>query len=346
MEFTYQQVSEIIQNLKLEIEDNPKYKLFYQRDLKNFWEAQPNKANTFTLYISDTDMNTMDFTKLEENKKTWSTILGVNNFIQINNEGSVIDSNNIDSNTELIKEELKNKSKTFYVFFFGEEGITRYINGVAYEDKNYFYSQEDRLKFKRKKDISQLHEVIQSYSDSFVSQQVNYMCFFADNSTLRQLQNGEELITKNILKNKPEHYMRDQLRQYLTDNMQYTFLIEPELGQSKRELDIYFEVKGSLYFIEIKWLGKSINDSGTGISSHYGNSRAIEGVKQSLEYIKELAKTQEVVLRRGYLAIFDARDSKKALNFDNYSFVSDDLKQYISLFEILPIINLQKKHPA
>lgn len=346
MTFTYEQVSEIMESSKLETEANQKYNLFYKRDLKNYWESLTDKANTFAIYVSVDDMDAMDFGKLQENINTWGAVIAVNNLVQINNKGIVINSTFIDNSCSLIKEQLISKSKNFYVFFFGEEGITRYINGVACEDKNIFYSQEDRIKYKRKKDISQLHEVIQTYSDSYVSQQVNYMCFLADNPTLKQLPNGDKLVTKNVLKNRPEHYMRDQLRQYLTDNMQYTFLIEPELGQSKRELDIYVEVKGSWYFIEIKWLGTSINDSGTGLSQTYSNARAREGVTQSLEYIEELTKTQEIVLRYGYLAIFDARDKKSELNFDNYSFVRQDLKPYLAQFGVLPIINLEKKHPA
>lgn len=346
MTLTYEQVSEIVEISKIEAETNPKYNLLYKRDLKNFWDSRMDKSNTFSLYVLSRDVDNMDFGKLKENIKLWEAVIAVNNFIQINNEGMIINQSFVDADSSQIKDELVNKSKSFYVFFFGEEGITRYINGIACEDKNFFYSQEDRIKYKKKKDISQLHEVIRTYSDSYVSQQVNYMCFLADNPTLKQLPNGDKLLTKNILKNKPEHYMRDQLRQYLTDNMQYTFLIEPELGQSKRELDIYVEVKGSWYFIEIKWLGTSINDSGTGLSQTYSNARAREGVTQSLEYIEELTKTQEIVLRYGYLAIFDARDTKSELDFDNYSFVRRDLKPYLAQFGVLPIINLEKKHPA
>lgn len=346
MTLTYEQVSEMVDISKLDVESDPKYILLYRGNLKNYWDSHINKSNTFSLCVLRTDVDNMDFAKLKENMVAWATVIAVNNFIQIDNEGRIVSQYFIDGDGSKIKDELVNKSRSHYVFFFGEEGITRYINGIPYEDKNIFYSQEDRIKYKKKKDISQLYEVIQTYSNSYVSQQVNYMCFFADNPTLRQLPDGDKLVGRNILKNKPEHFMRDQLRQYLTDNMQYTFLIEPELGQSKRELDIYFEVKGSWYFIEIKWLGTSINDSGTGLSQTYSNARARDGVTQSLEYIEELNNTQEIVLRHGYLAIFDARDKKSELDFDNYSFVRSELKPYLSQFGILPLITLQKKHPA
>ena len=200
------------------------------------------------------------------------------------------------------------------------------------------------MKYKEKKDISKINEVIDNYSRQFLTLQVNYMSLFADNATLRQI--GINDVKRNILKNRPEQYMRDQLCQYLTDNMRYTFTIEPELGQTKRELDIYFDVSGDLYFIEIKWLGTSINDSGTGLSTTYGNSRAKEGVTQTLEYIDELLNSSEKSLRHGYLLIYDARDDKKDIDFHNYSFVDEKLKIYLEYFSVLSVLPLSKKHSA
>ena len=140
--------------------------------------------------------------------------------------------------------------------------------------------------------------------------------------------------------------MRDQLILYLTEHMKYTFTREPELGQSKRELDIYFDVSGELYFIEIKWLGVSINDQGDGLSTEYTDSRARSGVTQTLQYIEELMNSTERGLRHGYLAIYDARDEKKDIDFQEYSFVSEKLKKYMQNFSILKIISLEKRHPA
>ena len=170
------------------------------------------------------------------------------------------------------------------------------------------------------------------------------MCLFADNATLRQIDSG--YIKRNILKNRPEQFMRDQLCQYLTENMRYTFTTEPELGQTKKELDIYFDVSGELYFIEIKWLGVSVNNKGTGLSKAYTDSRARKGVIQTLEYIGELLNTSEKSLRHGYLLIYDARDKKKDVDFNEFSFVDSDLKSYLDYFSVLGILPLVKKHPA
>lgn len=168
--------------------------------------------------------------------------------------------------------------------------------------------------------------------------------FFADKATISQI--DPQKVNKNILRNKPEHYMRDHLCNYLTEHMRYTFTIEPELGQSKRELDIYFDVCGELYFIEIKWLGISINDDGSGFSTKYTDSRARDGVIQTLEYIEELMNTSEKSLRHGYLAVYDARDDQPPIDFKDYSFVNDNLKQYLPYFSVLKVIHLNKRHPA
>ena len=151
---------------------------------------------------------------------------------------------------------------------------------------------------------------------------------------------------RNILKNKPEQFMREQLIQYLTDHMPYTFIGERELGQSKRKLDIYFDVRGDLYFIEIKWLGISINDRGTGLSSEHADFRARAGVTQTLEYLEELMNSSEKGWRHGYLVIYDARDIKKEINFQNYEFVREELRRYKQYFSVLKIISLEKRHPA
>ena len=133
MELSYEQVSKMLELSKVEAEINPKYNLLYKRDLKEYWESRIDKANTFSLYISGSDVDMMDFSKLQENIEAWKDVISVNNFIQINNEGVIIDQMYIDATGAQIKEELVSKSKSFYVFFFGEEGVTRYINGVAYE---------------------------------------------------------------------------------------------------------------------------------------------------------------------------------------------------------------------
>lgn len=75
-------------------------------------------------------------------------------------------------------------------------------------------------------------------------------------------------------------------------------------------------------------------------------SRARSGVTQTLEYIKKLMNSTKKGLRHGYLAIYDARDVKNDIDFEEYYFVREELKKYMQNFSILKIIPLEKTHPA
>lgn len=342
--FSYEKVSQIIEAQKDIVENDRNYQLLYKGFLHKIWDSRIEHKILFCIVISPENVANLQFENLKDNLDKAVKSTAVANLIKINNFGNLIEKQYLEGDTVTIKEKLVQISLNNYVFFFGEEGITRFINGRAIDEKNIFYSPLDQMTYNKKKDISQISEVMDEYARKYVTQQVNYMSFFADNSTLRQI--DANLIHRNILKNKPEHFMRDQLIIYLTDHMKYTFTREPELGQSKRELDIYFDVRGELFFIEIKWLGVSINAEGTGLSTEYADSRARSGVTQTLEYIEELMNSSEKGLRHGYLAIYDARDVKNDIDFKEYVFVREELKKYMQNFSILKIIPLEKKHPT
>lgn len=342
--FSYEQVSRIIEAQKEAIENDKNYQLLFKRFLNNIWDKQYNHTILFAIAILPEDVDNLQFEDLENNLNESIKSTSVANLIKIDSLGKLIDKQYLEGTNGVIKEQLRKISLDHYVFFFGAEGITRFISGRALDEENIFYSRKDQMAYSKKKDIAHIDEVMEEYTNDFVKQQVNYMAFFADNPTLKQI--DASLVKRNILKNKPEHFMRDQLILFLSANMRYTFTREPELGQSKRELDIYFDVSGELYFIEIKWLGVSINDEGSGISTEFTDSRARSGVVQTLEYIQEMMNSTEKGLRHGYLVIYDARDNKKDINFQKYTFVREELKNYMDYFSILKIIPLNKTHPA
>lgn len=344
MDFSYGEVSKLVESLKDETENNRNYQFLFKGILQKLWEERINKNTYFALYIAADEIDNVKFDEMHNNLSALNGSINDSNLIQIDCCGNIVHKEYKGLLSEEMKAELSRISLHHFVFFFGEKGITRYINGRAIADCNIFYSIEDRKRYLEKKDISQINQVIHEYATQNVTQQVNYMYFFENNVTLMQI--DPAYIKRNILKNKPEHFMRDHLREYLKDHMRYTFSSEPELTQSKRELDIYFDVKGELYFIEIKWLGVSINDNGTGLTQPYTDYRAREGVIQSLEYIEELINTSETSLRCGYLAIFDARDNKSEIDFRNFNFVKEKLKPYMQCFSLLEIIPLDKKHSA
>lgn len=341
---SYEETSEVIKNLKNSSYCNRNYMLLWKSIMETIWENQINHQVLFSVAVIPEEVDNMIFENLYTSLASSIKSSISANYIKVDRCGDIVESKHLEGRSSEIKKKLADLSVKEYVFFFGENGITRFCNGNVVDDDNVFYSREDRLKYREKKDISQLQSVIGNYATQYLTQQVNYMTLFADNSTLNQI--DKKLTKRNILRNKPEHYMRDQLCQYLTENMRYTFTIEPELGQSKGELDVYFDVSGELYFIEIKWLGTSINVDGTGLSTTYSDARARKGVLQTLEYIKELLNSSEKSLRQGYLLIYDARDKKNKIDFQEYRFVTEELKEYLSCFSLLDILPLEKRHSA
>lgn len=344
IQFSYDEVSRIVAASKSTVENNRKYQMLCKGILQKIWDGQLNHQILFSIAVSPKCVDEMEFENLYENLE--NSILGTAevNYIKIDNRGKILEKKYLDGNTAEIKKRLQELSASDYIFFFGEKGITQFINGSVVDDNNIFYSRGDRIKYIEKKDISQINEVMENYARQNVTQQVNYMCFFADKAAISQI--DSQKVGKNILRNKPEHYMRDHLCNYLTEHMRYTFTTEPELGQSKTKLDISFDVCGELYFIEIKWLGVSINDEGKGFSTTYTDSRARDGVVQTLGYIEELMNTSEKSLRHGYLAVYDARDDHPPIDFKGYSFVQDSLKPYLPYFSVLKVIHLNKRHLA
>lgn len=222
MKLSYEEVSKIIESSKDETENNRNYQMLFKGIFQKFWDERINKKVYFCIYLKADLINKMQFESLNANMPIINQQIGTANFIQIDNSGNIIKQDYKDFRTDEMKNELCRLSLRCLVFFFGEQGITRYINGRSIEDNNIFYSREDRMKYYEKKDISQLDEVIKEYADKVVSQQVHYMCFFAENSSLRQI--NPTYVSRNILKNKPEHYMRDHLKEYLKNSMRYTFV--------------------------------------------------------------------------------------------------------------------------
>lgn len=345
--FTVESAQEVLEKYKDEISNHKKYRILYARTFTDYWKSRINKNVFFTVYFRIDILDDVNIKEINGNIKKLDEILLSNNFVEIDKDGNVLASyHKTFYNQHDMKEELKELSKANCVFFFGKDGIDKFINGESLNDINIFYTPTDLKRYSEKHHISELAQVIQEYATTCIPQQCEYISFFAENALLNRIDSN--LIKRNILRNKPEKYMRDHLLNYLNEHMQHTFVKEPELVQSKRELDIYTEDSdSSLIFIEIKWLGVSVNDTGTGLGTEYKNDRAQKGVKQVLEYIKELLATPGANLKSGYLAVFDARDEDVAIDYGDYnSYIDVELRPYLQLFGTLPTIPLRKVHPA
>lgn len=338
---------DLLSQVKNDIFNNPKFRILKMRHFEKLWQNRTNKKMLFSILILESDILNIDFRNINAKfeQEIFQTIKS-NNIIQVDNALNIAESQNMSFKSSAdAKNFYKSSSRDgFVVIFFGQEGIDYFIRGENIGELNFFFCTEDLTRFAEKKDISQIYDVINSYEQIHLSNQSEYMVFFADNSTLRRI--DDSYIRRNILKNKPEKYMRDHLKNFLNDRMKHTFGIEIELSASKRELDIFTEVNGEFYFFEIKWLGQSIGDCGTKLTTSYGDARAREGVTQTLEYIEELLNTMSINVRAGYLVLFDARDEKEEIDYQEYKFVRPELESYMQLFEVIPNIQLDKRHPA
>lgn len=334
----------LLRQAKSKVLNDPKFKILKSNHLEKFWLNRINKKNLFTIFIRENLLEKLAFKKVNEN--LYSIVLKEiqhANMIEVDETFDILNSERIVfKDSPQVKRYLKAKSEEGYcVFFFGNHGLDVFVKGECNTDINFFYSNEDVERFYEKGDISQIREVLKSYQNSCLRKQFEYSRFFVDKGTIDHYGFG-----KNTLVNKPEKLMRDHLRNYLAERIRHTFKIEIELEATKREIDIYTEVDGEFYFFEIKWLGKSVNQQRDKISVSYTDSRARDGVKQTLEYIEELVEVMGINVKAGYLVIFDAREEKSEVDYQDFKFLDPKLMVYMELFDIMQPLEISNTHPA
>jgi hypothetical protein len=254
----------------------------------------------------------------------------------------------VDENFNLISQIDRDISANFLVeisnngkiaFFLGENGIDIAARGEIIPRINIFYDDNDKLQYYKKYKISDLQACLKEY-ELYINKPGINEAFFANKVLIQGLRPINPPL--NTLINKPENTLRNNLKDYLNRNTQHDFTKEIELD-NKRELDLYTEVDGKIYLIEVKWLGQTINDSNTGFSQRKTDVAAREGVTQTLEYIQHLIEKMRYNVHCGYLCVFDARDNKKAINYDGYNFIKNELLIYYKThFQKLDEISLDR----
>ncbi len=109
---------------------------------------------------------------------------------------------------------------------------------------------------------------------------------------------------------KPEHILRDSLTHFLKIRVRNTEVRPEQIVDKSHPVDIKitWTLASHLALIEIKWLGKALQTTGTKrIKKIYTRKRALEGAKQLAEYLDANLIQAPVKSTKGYLAIFDAR---------------------------------------
>lgn len=323
----------ILDSERLSILNAAKIKILNNIYLTEFWKEMPNKKLTYVFYFAETDISTLNFDEIKKNLTTVVTNeLKSNRIINVNSNFEIIGS----SSNEITHELLIQLSNKNVVFFFGEFGIDVVVRGKITPRINVFYDEIDRLKFLKKYHISTLQECLKEYEVYIKEPGVNE-AFFASKNIVAKIKPVNP--PNNVLHNKPERILRDNLISFLNRNTQHTFSKETELN-NQRELDLYAEVDGKKYLIEVKWLGNSVNDDETGFSQKVTDISARDGVTQTLQYIKHLFEQMSYNVHCGYLCVFDAREEKKEVNYRNFDFISAELlpfftKHFTKLDEII-----------
>ncbi len=337
--------SGILEQIKSEFMQPEKIRLINKKYCDDLWSQIDTAKDTFIILLPQDKLDAVSLEREFEDLKSEIVELlkcGYNKFT-VNNEFIIkYKSTSTYTDTHEAFSDYKKLSYSNIVFFFGNKALDVFINGNT-EHYNTFYCATDLQKYTEKYKIEELDKVLELYNNRYISKQSEYSRFFEAKANIDRLVNKNDYY---ILKNSPERFMRDNLRSYLNEHMQARFQVEIELPVSKNKLDLYTEVDGRFYFIEIKWLGKSINSKGTDISCSYTDSRARNGIIQTLEYIRELKVNTDNNVKCGMLVVFDARKKKKKIDYKDYSFLSDKLNEYITYLRVFDKIHLSNLHPC
>ncbi len=312
------------------------------------YRQQPFPGQMFTLIINEAEFGSLDFTLITENLSgAITTKLHTKDVISVNGQFEIENSDNYSPKSDIeAREDYQNLSRDGkIVFLITRDDITYFHEGIEKQvlGQNVWLTGADMKRYYRKKDISEVLDVLDSYRKQLSKIHV-YEKFFVPKTTLKRISYSPK---RNLLKNKPEKIFQDDLKAFLSEQIAGTFNLSKEVElESKKRLDVNItDSNGDYYFFEIKWLGVSINptDEESGYSRVPGEMR--EGVIQCLEYIKELTEEESKVVKLGYLVIFDAREKKESYTLKPFDYLENGLDQYLPVFDLQPGFLIDNSHP-
>lgn len=234
--------------------------------------------------------------------------------------------------------------------------VNFFIDGNDYGD-GIFYTRATLTRYEELKPIEQLEDVLNEYRIR-LSYQDTYLKFFVNKSGLRSLYAAMKPVVsedtflnnnRHLLNNKPEELFREDMREYISQHMRVVVSREVMLEDLDRlDIKLTDEMGSDLYFIEVKWVGESIHNSGQKMGTEYKAQPRIkpDAVKQVVGYIDELLKEDKNV-KIGYLAVFDARkedleDTGTGISEDD---VPENLRQHFHRFVKLPDFRVKNNNP-
>lgn len=131
----------------------------------------------------------------------------------------------------------------------------------------------------------------------------------AANSTCYILRSAWANESRSYFHAKPEWIMRRSLESYLRDYLRAAIVRVEQMVDESKPVDITIRWEDStrqVQIIEIKWLGASFSRLGNR-SVKYTNSRAVDGLKQVVNYLSLLKQSEPTSLISGGLVVFDGR---------------------------------------
>lgn len=245
--------------------------------------------------------------------------------LELNNE-PVLPKNKSKSIT-FDKEQLINQKSSFiiqiienYLYLCEEFDISNYISNenlliykfesnreFFFANKKEFEITEQPLGSKFSNEFCELNKFLNQYAISKVR---HSSCPIFNKSW----NDEKRIFFKSGGKDIPESYMQKSIKNFIDDIR----IFKGEIGQyeanrehilgAKKPVDILikWEKSNRIAIIEIKWLGKSMNNKGK-ITSKHDNSRANEGYKQLKEYYELIKTDNPTKIIKCFLVVFDGR---------------------------------------
>lgn len=239
-----------------------------------------------------------------------------------------------------------NDRKGNYTVFFNRRGEIKIFSGHRDEVRHIFKSTLGYRVTKNISDISEhiftdiidikLHPTPGESTlfprwdfDKLIKQLKEYHIESASYSSCKILEQCWHDDRKILFTQKPEHFMRDSILQFLRNTLGRIASIKPEQNtDASKPVDLNIEFHGTnrIAIIEVKWLGTSINAKETGPGTSYSESRANDGSKQLCDYIdKEKTSTPRKNIL-GVLVVFDGR--RKGINISHTDISYEDAFHY------------------
>jgi len=135
---------------------------------------------------------------------------------------------------------------------------------------------------------------------------------------------------KIYFKSGPEELMRDSLLNFLYEQIRDAE-VRPEQNMDAShpvDIKITWTLTNRLAIIEIKWLGRSLNQNGDHITQNFTQARALQGADQLINYLDSNKSFAPDKITIGYLVVYDGRRRGTDPIVDDIS--KDDADYYVN----------------